>query len=130
MTWDRNAELNALASRNLDGANLAIAKMWIFHHDLEIQSETYAKAKTYAARMRSTLIVSYTSGEGKLSVSAAEHAADSDTDVWNAALAYRLAEQMITADREALKILHAELDAFRTARADARVADEFQARVA
>jgi hypothetical protein len=64
-----------------------------------------------------------------MSAAAAEPQAESDPDVWNAALAYRMAEQMIAADKAALAILHGELEAWRTRKADERAADSFTARV-
>lgn len=129
--WNRNAELDALKQRNLSGSNLIIAKMWIFHRDLEFQAWKYANAKTHYERTKATLMTSMMvpDGEGKkLSAAAAEQFADADPDVWKSALAYRLAEQMTSANKEALKILHGELDAFRTKQADERAADQFQAR--
>jgi hypothetical protein len=131
MTWDRNAELTALQQGNLSGSNLIIARMWIYHRDLEFQVDVYARAKTYYERTKATLMTSLMvpDGEGKkLSAAAAEQFADADPDVWKAALAYRLAEQLASANKEALKILHGELDAFRTKQADERAADQFQTR--
>ena len=126
--WDRNEELGKLSKRNLDGSNLAIAKMWIFHRDLEFQSWKYANAKSeYGRRFAKVVIQCRLDGSAK-SDETAKSFAEMDDEVYAAHQAYRLAEQMVTADREALKILHAELDAYRTARADARMADEFQAR--
>jgi hypothetical protein len=126
--YDREAELAALSRRNLDGANLIIAKMWIYHKDLEHQCKEYAEAKTYNARIKSTLIVSIMADQTKPSATAAEHQAEADPEVWRSALAYRLSEQMVAADREALKILHAELDKYRTEAADQRAADAFMTR--
>ncbi len=129
--WDRNRALHELKQRNLAGSNLIVAKMWIFHRDLEFQVDTYAKAKTYYERTKATLMTTMMTADGegkKMSAAAAEQFADADPDVWKAALAYRLAEQMMSADKEALKILHGELEAFRTQRADERAADTFQAR--
>lgn len=131
MTWDRNAELAALQQRNLSGSNLIVARMWIYHKDLEQQIDVYARAKTYYERTKATLMTSMMvpDGEGKkLSAAAAEQFADADPDVWKAALAYRLAEQMTSADKEALKILHGELAGWQTQRADERAADQFQAK--
>jgi hypothetical protein len=131
MTWDRNAELAGLQQGHLSGSNLIIARMWIYHRDLEFQVDVYARAKTYYERTKATLMTSLMvpDGEGKkLSAAAAEQFADADPDVWKAALAYRLAEQLASANKEALKILHGELDAFRTKQADERAADQFQTR--
>ena len=131
MTWDRNKELQAVTQRGLDGSNLIIARMWVYHRDLEFQSWKYSEAKTYSVRMKATLMTSLmagTNGEKGLSAAAAEQNADADPEVWKSALDYRLAEQMITADREALRILHGELDAYRTKQADERAADQFLTR--
>lgn len=129
--WDRNRALYELQQRGLAGSNLIIARMWIYHRDLEFQVDTYARAKTYYERTKATLMTTMMTADGegkKMSAAAAEQFAEADPDVWKAALAYRLAEQLMTANREALKILHGELDAFRTRAADERAADQFQAR--
>lgn len=125
--WNRDEELGKLAARRLDGSNLILAKMWIFHHDLEQQMWIYAQAKSEFGRRYARVVVQCRL-EGEKSAEVAGRYADMDDDVHKAHQAYRLAEQMVVADREALRILHAELEAFRTARADARMADEFQAR--
>lgn len=125
--YNREGELNALKSRNLDGANLIIAKMWVYHKDLEYQSWKYAAAKTDYGRMYARIVVQMRQ-EGEKSAEVAGRVADMDDKVHNAHLAYRLAEQMVTADREALKILHAELDKYRTEAADMRAADAFMTR--
>jgi hypothetical protein len=131
VSWDRDAELKALAGRGLSGSNLIIARMWIYHHDLEVQCDLYARAKTYYERTKATLMTSLMVADAdgkKLSAAASEQFAEADPDVWKSALAYRVAEQMMGADKEALKILHGELEAFRTRAADQRAADQFQAR--
>jgi hypothetical protein len=133
MSWDRNTELNKLRDSNLTAENIIIRKMWIYHYDFEVQGKVYADAKTYYERTKATLMISLMAAdvEGKkLSAAAAEQHAEADPDVWRAALAYRTAEQMSTADREALKILHGQLEAWRTRKADERAADQFQARTA
>lgn len=127
MTFDRDAELENLRQRNLDGANLIIAKMWIYHKDLEKQAWIYSQAKTEYGRRRARVIVQMRQ-EGERSYDVCDRVADMDEDVHNAHLAYRLAEQMVTANREALRILHAELDKYRTEAADTRAADQFMAR--
>lgn len=125
--WNRDAELSKLPQRNLDGANLIIAKMWIYHRDLEYQAWRYANAKTEFGRRQARIIVQMRQ-EGERSAEVAAKVADMDEDVHNAHLAYRLAEQMVSADKEALRILHAELDKYRTEAADQRAADQFMAR--
>lgn len=133
MSWDRNAELNKLRDGNLTAENVIIRKMWIYHYDFEVQGRIYADAKTYYERTKATLMISLMAADmdgKKLSAAAAEQHAEADPDVWRAALAYRTAEQMSTADREALKILHGQLEAWRTQKADERAADQFQARTA
>lgn len=132
MSWDRNAELNKLRDSNLTAENVIIRKMWIYHYDFEVQGKVYAEAKTYYERTKATLMISLMAGgvDGTkgLSAAAAEQHAEADPDVWRAALGYRTAEQMRTADREALTILHGELEAWRTRKADERAADQFTAR--
>lgn len=125
--WDRDAALAELSRRNLDGSNLIVAKMWIYHRDLEYQSWRYSQAKSEFGRRYARVVVQMRH-EGEKSAEVAGRVADMDEGVHNAHLAYRLAEQMVTADKEALKILHAELAAWQTKRADDRAADAFQAR--
>lgn len=125
--WDRNAALQELKQRGLSGANLILAKMWVYHRDLEYQSWRYTAAKTDYGRMYARIVVQMRH-EGEKSAEVAGRVADMDQGVHDAHLAYRLAEQMVTANKEALKILHAELEAYRTQRADERAADQFQAR--
>jgi hypothetical protein len=123
--WNRAAEL--AAADRLPVPNNLIRKMWVYHHDLEIQSWRYAAAKTDYGREYARIVVTVRN-EGEKSAEVAGRVADMDPKVHDAHLAYRLAEQMVTANREALKILHAELDAYRTRAADERAADQFQAR--
>lgn len=127
-SYDRESELAALGRRNLDGANLIIARMWVYHKDLEYQSWLYAEAKTEYGRRYARIVVQMRQ-EGEKSAEVAGRVADMDDKVHSAHLAYRLAEQMVTADREALKILHAELDKYRTEAADMRAADSFMTRI-
>lgn len=129
--WSRGQAFADLQRRGLSGSALIIGRMWVYHGDLEVQLGRYAEAKTEYQRMKATLMTTMMTADGegkKLSAAAAEQFAEADPDVWKAALAYRTAEQMMTADREALRILHGELDAFRTRAADERAADQFQAR--
>lgn len=125
--WDRDTALRELSQRHLDGSNLIIAKMWVYHRDLEKQAWIYSDAKTEFGRRYARVLIAARM-EGEKSADAAGKIADMDPDVHKAHLAYRLAEQMVAANKEALKILHAELEAFRTKAADARAADSFLAR--
>lgn len=104
-----------------------IAEMWCYATDLRRQCEEHARAKSWYQREKSKAVVAARAA-GEKSATAAEHAAEADEDIYAAHLAYRLAEQLIVADRAALNVLHAELDSIRTDRADARKADEFMAR--
>ena len=125
--WDREAALGDLAKRGLTGDNLIIAKMWVYHHDLERQVWIYTQAKTEFGRRQARVVVQMRQ-EGEKNYDVCRHVADMDDEVHAAHLAYRLAEQMVVADREALRILHGELEAYRTRAADQRAADQFQAR--
>lgn len=104
-----------------------IGQMWVYAKDLRRQATEHARAKSWYQSQKSKIVVRARS-EGEKSASAAEHLAEADDDIYRAHLAYRLAEQLMVADRAALNVLHAELDMIRTERADARKADEFQAR--
>lgn len=109
--------------------NMVIGRMWAYHKDLVYQSWVYAKAKTEYGRRLSAVVVRERMN-GEKSATVAVHNAEITDEVYEAHLAYRAAEQMVTANREALKILHAELDALRTQAADRRAADAFTARTA
>lgn len=106
---------------------VVLAEMWAYHKDLTFQIWKYAGAKTAYGRRMSQIVVRERAN-GEKSATAAQHTAEATEEVHNAHLHYRLAEQMIVADREALRILHAELEVWRTKAADARMADSFQAR--
>lgn len=127
MTWDRNTALRELKQRGVTGSNRTIAAMWIYQHDLELQGYRYAEAKTEYGRLKARVMIQKRAAGEKSGEMCAVYAED-DEAVAAAHMAYRLAEQMVTADREALKVLHAELDDYRTKAADARAADAFQAR--
>jgi hypothetical protein len=127
VTWDRNTELRKLAERGLSGSNLTIAKMWVYQWDLELQGRIYADAKTEYGRRKARIMIEKRLAGEKSGELCAVFAED-DPTVAEAHLAYRLAEQMVGADKEALKVLHAELDDYRTKAADARAADSFIAR--
>ena len=104
-----------------------IGEMWAYAADLRRQCQEHARAKSWYQREKSKVVVE-ARARGEKSATAAEHEAESRDDIYQAHLAYRLAEQLIIADRAALNVLHAELDSIRTDRADARKADEFMAR--
>lgn len=104
-----------------------IGEMWAYAADLRRQCKEHAQAKSWYQQQKSKVVVARRA-DGEKSATAAEHEAEADDDIYRAHLAYRLAEQMIIADRAALNVLHAELDSIRTDRADARKADEFMAR--
>lgn len=125
MAWDLQAALRE--TRGMEMPNVAIKRMWLYHFDLQQQVQAYATAKTNYDRLLSRVVVQMRQ-EGEKSYDVCKHVAEMDQEVHDAHLAYRLAEQMMTADREALKILHAELEAYRTQAADQRAADVFQAR--
>lgn len=124
-----DADLAELRTRlgNQPYENMVIGKMWAYHKDLVYQMWVYAKAKTEYGRRLSTIIIRERAN-GEKSAAVAANTAEMTDEVYEAHLAYRAAEQMVVADREALKILHAELDALRTQAADRRAADQFQAR--
>lgn len=107
--------------------NVVIAEMWVWHQELQHQARRFANAKTFHGREVAKVVIEERA-KGEKSAAVAEQRADMRDDIYNAHVAYRTAEQLITGAREALKILHAELDKLRTESADARAADQFQAR--
>jgi hypothetical protein len=120
----------------LDGCNQPryqdriIARMWVYHRDMEVAGKEYARQKTDFERELGKEVVRLRSaGERSADVAGQKALSESD-DLYFSKVNYRAAEQRVTADREALKILHAQLDDLRTQAADARKADEFQARAA
>lgn len=125
MAWDLQASLRE--TRGMEMPNVAIKRMWLYHFDLGQQLQAYAKAKTDYDRALARIVVQMRQ-EGEKNYDVCRHVAEMDQEVHDLHLAYRVAEQMMTADREALKILHAELEAYRTQAADLRAADTFQAR--
>lgn len=121
-------ELAGLAAGQLSGPNLIIARMSAYLRDLRRQMGVYAEQKTNYDRLLSRVVVQMRN-EGERNYDVCKHVAHMDQAVNDAHLAYRLAEQLITLDREALRVLHAQLDAYRTEAADQRAADQFQARM-
>lgn len=112
---------------NMPRDKQAIAEIWAYVSDLRLQCVTHARAKSWYQQQKSKCVVT-ARANGEKSATAAEHEAEANDRIYEAHLAYRLAEQMIVVDRAALNALHAELDSIRTDRADARKADEFIAR--
>lgn len=112
---------------NMPRDKQVIAEMYAYAVDLRRQCQTFAEAKSWHQQQKSKVVVARRAG-GEKSATAAEHEAEARDEIYRAHLAYRLAEQMIIADRAHLNVLHAELDSIRTDRADARKADEFMAR--
>ena len=126
--WSRNDRLKAIMQDgNLSGPNRIISKMWVYQYDLEVQMRLYADWKTEYERLKARIVITKRQ-DGEKSADVAQAHADVDEAASNAHLNYRMAEQMISADKEALKVLHAELDAWQTKQADERAADRFTAR--
>jgi hypothetical protein len=124
MSFDRDAALRE--ANRLTGANRIIARMWAYQTDLEQQAWIFSEAKTAYGRMLGRTVIKKRM-DGERSAEVAAHHAEQEDEVFNAHLAYRKAEQMLTADREALKILHAELDWMRTEQANSRAENTFMA---
>lgn len=114
-------------TQSMSRPNQVVAEMYAYATDLRHQGETYARAKTFAERRRAAVTLK-ARAEGEKSATICTALADEDEQACDARVAYRLAEQMVIADREALKMLHAELDKLRTEAADRRAADSFTAR--
>lgn len=129
MSAELDADLKAARDRTagMPRDKQIIAEMWAYHADLTRQADVFPKAKSaYGNRLSKVVVRERANGEK--SATAAEHTAESEDEVYKAHVAYRLAEQLIMVDREALRILHGELDSDRSDRADHRAADTFQAR--
>lgn len=107
--------------------NQIIAEMWAWQQELTRQAHVFAHAKTFHGREVAVFITKERLA-GERSAAVAEKKAETVEEIFNAHVAYRLAEQLVSAAKEALRILHAELDKLRTQAADARAADQFQAR--
>lgn len=107
--------------------NRILAMMWAYHTDLTAAGDEFANQKTECERLIAKTVITERAG-GERSAAVAEQKALLSDDVYVAKVAYRAAEQRITANREALRILHAALDWERTKAADSRAADTFQAR--
>ena len=131
MNWNgntRDEQLNELArNRNYAGSNLIIARMWIYQRDLEYWGHLFADAKTEYGRLFGRAVVQERL-KGEKSAEVAGHKAEQLDEVYIAHLNYRKAEQMVTANQSALKILHGELEEWRTQQANARAENQWQAR--
>lgn len=110
-----------------DFSNRILKMMWAYHTDLVKAGDDYANAKTENERLIARVVITERAN-GERSASVAEQKALLDDAVYVARVQYRSAEQRITSDREALRILHAALDWERTKAADQRAADTFQAK--
>lgn len=131
--WDRDRELWKLThpadqhSPRLSGSNLIIAKMWIYQRDLEFWGDIYAVDKTdYGRALGKHIVAERVKGERSAEV--AGHKAEQLEEVYAHHLAYRRAEQMVVANKEALKILNGQLEEWRTKQANERAANQFMAR--
>lgn len=107
--------------------NRILAMMWAYHTDLVSAGVEYSNAKTENERLVAQVVITERAA-GERSAAVAEQKALLDDAVYVARVQYRSAEQRITSDREALRILHAALDWERTKAADQRAADTFQAK--
>jgi IS5 family transposase len=116
----------AQAKRHQSYQNRILAMMWAYHTDLVAAGEEFSNAKTENERLVAKVVITERAA-GERSAAVAEQKALLDDAVYSARVQYRSAEQRITSDREALRILHAALDWERTKAADSRAADAFQA---
>lgn len=124
--WDLQAVLQACNQPRYQ--DRIIARMWVYHRDLELAGDAYASAKTDFERALGKDIVRIReAGERSAEVAERKSLAENDA-VYGRKLQYRTAEQRVAADKAALNILHAQLEDLRTQAADARAADQFQAR--
>ena len=132
MSEQLKAELARIDRMNLNYENRIIAMMYAYHSDLERQAEIYAGEKSEYERLKAVHTMDKRYGRNGLdpekSGEMATVYAESQDDVYTAGLNYRLAEQMIAADKAKLQILHAELEKWRTEQANERAADAFTAR--
>lgn len=115
---------------HLDVSVRNIGLLWAYQAELQRQIEAAAKARVEYDRVLGAGVIRYrTQGEKSAEVARMRAEAD-DLGVYEAALAYRVAEQMIAACKRAMDILFAELEGWRTKQANERAADKFQATVA
>lgn len=122
---ERDLNEAAQRTRNMTRPNQVIAEMFAYSSDLRRQGILYARAKSHAERRVAQTVTTRKVNDPKEPVSLSEHHATDLDDVYVARVAYRTAEALMTADREHLRVLHAELDKLRTEAADRRAADSF-----
>ena len=128
MAWDRDAELAKLQERGLSRQDMLVMGMYIYQRDLEHQGRIFAHAKAEHDRRKAKHTMEKRYKGGEKSGEMCSVFAEAQDDVFEADLAYRTAEQMVTADREALKVMHAELEKWRTEQANERAADDMHRR--
>lgn len=130
--WDLNAELERIDRSALPKADQIIAYMYAYNLDLRYWVREFAEAKSEHTRLKAKYTLERRYGrDGSAPEKSGEMCsvyADEQPDVATQELRFRTAENMMTADREQLKILHAALEKWRTDRADERAADQFQGR--
>ena len=130
--FDLAAEIARIKASNLSYPNKIIAMMHTYNNDLEIQGAEFARWKAEHDRLHAIHTVNKRYGRDGLAPEKSGEMcttyADSQDDVAAADLRYRLAEQMVAADKSKLSILHAELEKWRTEQANERAADSFTAR--
>jgi len=124
--WDKAAAMDA-AMRFPRMGDRVISAMWVHQHSLERESRRFARLKTDYEHVRARKVLELRTG-GEKSGEVAKMTADLDPDVYVKKVQFLTAEQLIKADREALKILHARLDDLRTQAADNRAAGAWQGR--
>lgn len=114
------------ADRHSRPMDKVIGRMWAYHRDLELRAHEYALRKSHYERLKGASVLK-ARAKGERSADVATMGAIQEDDVFGALVAYRAAEQLRDADKEALRILHATLDKMRTEAADSRAADKFLA---
>lgn len=132
MPFNLAEALQRVNQSNLSYPNRIIAQMHTYNTDLRLQGERFAKAKSEHDRLKAKHTINKRYG---LSGQTAEKSgdmcgvyADAQDEVAALDLEYRLAEQMVAADKSKLGILQAELEKWRTEQANDRAADSFTAR--
>lgn len=133
MTWDLNSELDRIDRQaSLSKPDHIIAYMYAYALDLRWHVKEFAEAKSEHTRLKAKYTMEKRYGrngtEPEKSGEMCSVYADEQPDVAAQELRFRVAENMMTADREQLKILHAALEKWRTDQADARAADQFHGR--
>lgn len=127
--WDLHAALTDVAQQRWERPSLrTLARMWVYHRELVEAGNDYAEQKTQHDRVLAKATITHRAAGEKSAEVAQMMAIAADDAVFLSRLSYRAAEQRVTAAREALRNLHAELDDLRTKAADERAADAFQAR--